>query len=1098
VGPSGRPSRVLVRQYIRAVAAGPVGAGSTGFVGREADIAALGDAVDAAMGGRGSLTLVCGEPGIGKTALVEHAAQAAADKGVVVRWATCWDGEGQPPYWPWLQVVRAELDGGLTGPGVAELLLGHGATGESDAARFELFDALARFLLGAAARAPRLVVLDDLHWADASSLRFLLFLTSQLRQAALAVVGTCRDVDVDPASPMLEVFPDLCRLSRVLSLDALGAPEIAALLEGFGAPAGPEEVADLSRQSGGNPLFASELARLGPAGLAGVDGVPLGLREVIGQRLRRFDDATMALMEAAAVLGQRFDVAELARMAGQAEADVLDRLAGPLAARLLRRADASSVGFAHDLVRRTLYDGMAAVQRAGWHGRAADALVAGGSAAADERAGRVAVHRVEAAVLGDRAAAVAACQAAADQARRALAHDEAAAYLRTAVRLCDEGPPGAAGTAELVLALAEAEWRAGRQNAAVAAAERALAEAQRTGDDVVFARAALACCLGSPVFDPRPDLVDLLEQARHRLQNREPALVARILARQSFLLLTVRPAEPEMVADQAVDAARRAGDDLALAEALQARHQAIWTEGRTEERAAIADELAGIAFRTGNRDLAVEATLMQFVIAMDTGDGDEVDRRLAEVTALATTLRRPLWRFYAATRRAAVALARGEHDDAERAIEEAQAVAPDGLVEAWAVLMNARFRLAVVRGDATTLASLAETLRTDFPLGPTTWTPGCQAALAMVVLGCEEQARSLVDRLIEQMDERGARLFSVLPGAFLLTEVCTRLGMTEHVPALYRVLAPHERAVANLAGGVQAFGPVAHALGCLAAAHGRTDVAVAHFATALAVADRMRSPAWAASTKAAWADVLATAGDVRGAARLRGEARAVAEALGLAQVLVAVGAPTLDPPAPSTFEARLRIEGDHWRVALGSEAIRLRDTKGLRFLAELVAHPGVERHALDLVAVTEGVSTEPGVDRRRIGDAGALLDPKAKEAYRRRLEDLRDDVAEAEAFHDDERAARAQAEIDALVQELSRAVGLRGRDRRAASAAERARVNVTRALRGAIARIEEVLPALGRHLDRCVRTGTFCVYEADGQLRVRVEPSGEPAEPALR
>ena len=1060
------------------------------FVGRKAHLVAVGDVVDDAISGRGSLTLICGEPGIGKTALVEEAARAAAATGVTVRWASCWEGEGQPPYWPWLQVVRAELHGAPAGRGVAELLLQQvGGAADAATTRFELFDALAGFLVGAAAQGPRMVVLDDLHWADASSLQFLLFLTRQLRQAAVAVVATCRDVDVDPASPLLEMFPDLCRLARVLSLGALSDREIAELLEASGAPARPHDVAELSRQSGGNPLFASELVRLGPGRPIGADGVPLGLREVIRRRLSRFDDATVALLQGAAVLGQRFDAAELARMSAHSEAEVLEGLAGPLDARLLVGAGArSDLGFAHDLVRRTLYDGLGAVQRAELHGRAADAIAAAGAGAVEEHAGRIAVHRVAAAVLGDRAAAVAACRAASDQARRELAHDEAAAYLRSAMRLTDEdSSPGGPGTGELALALAEAEWRAGRQQAAVAAAQRALAEARRTGDDVIFARAALGCCLGTPVFTPRPDLVELLDRALHGLADREPALLARILARQSFLLLTVRPAEPERVADQAVAAARRAGDDIALAEALQARHQAIWTEGRMGERAAIAAELVDIAGRTHNRDLAVEAALMLLVIALDTGDGDEVDRRLAEVAALAESLRRPLWRFYAATRRAAVALARGEHDAAERAIDEASAVAPDGLGEARVVLMGARFRLAMVRGDTAALASIAEALEGSFPLNVAAWTPGSQAALAMVILGREAQARRLTDRLMGDMDERGARLFSVLPGAFLLTEVCVRLGMTEHVPALYRVLAPHEGAVATLAGGVQAFGPVAHALGCLAAAQGRTDVAGAHFATALSVAERMRSPAWAASTKVAWADVLAATGDSEAAARLRGEARVVAETLGLAQVLAALGEPPVHPPIPSVSEAWMRIEGDNWRIAMGPETTRLRDSKGLRYLAELVAHPGVERHALDLVAVTEGAATESGLERRHIGDAGTLLDPAAKDAYRRRLEDLRDDVAEADAFHDVERASRAQAEIDALVQELSRAVGLGGRDRRAASAAERARLNVTRALRASIARIEETLPTLGRHLDRGVHTGGFCVYEPDEALRVRVE-----------
>jgi hypothetical protein len=154
----------------------------------------------------------------------------------------------------------------------------------------------------------------------------------------------------------------------------------------------------------------------------------------------------------------------------------------------------------------------------------------------------------------------------------------------------------------------------------------------------------------------------------------------------------------------------------------------------------------------------------------------------------------------------------------------------------------------------------------------------------------------------------------------------------------------------------------------------------------------------------------------------------------------------------------------------------LRHSKGLAYLAELVARPGVERHVIDLVDVVEGTPAEPGLDRRRLGDAGELLDASAKAAYRRRLAELREDLDDAEALGNDEAAYRVQEEIDAVVAELARAVGLGGRDRRAAAASERARLNVTRALRTSIARITELAPELGRHLDRAVRTGLYCTY----------------------
>lgn len=174
--------------------------------------------------------------------------------------------------------------------------------------------------------------------------------------------------------------------------------------------------------------------------------------------------------------------------------------------------------------------------------------------------------------------------------------------------------------------------------------------------------------------------------------------------------------------------------------------------------------------------------------------------------------------------------------------------------------------------------------------------------------------------------------------------------------------------------------------------------------------------------------------------------------------------------------ATLARDGKWWVVASDGTTARLQGTKGLRYLAELVAHPGVERHALDLVDRVEG--TSPGtVDRRALGDAGPALDGAARAAYRRRIERLRADADEAVAAGRFEEAEACEAELGELVRQLARAFGMGGRDRRAASAAERARLNVTRALRTAIARVADALPGPGAALDRGVRTGLYCAYE---------------------
>jgi tetratricopeptide (TPR) repeat protein len=189
---------------------------------------------------------------------------------------------------------------------------------------------------------------------------------------------------------------------------------------------------------------------------------------------------------------------------------------------------------------------------------------------------------------------------------------------------------------------------------------------------------------------------------------------------------------------------------------------------------------------------------------------------------------------------------------------------------------------------------------------------------------------------------------------------------------------------------------------------------------------------------------------------------------------------TARPVSTTGRVATLERGGDWWTVGCADTHVRLRDSKGMRYLADIVGHPGVERHAFDLVDLVEGVAAaDTGIDRRRLGNAGELLDAQSRTLYRRRVAELRDEVEDALAVEDDARAAKVQAELDRLIAELARAFGLGGRERTASNAAEKARLNVTRALRTAIAKLAEALPGPGAVLDRRVKTGLFCAYEPD-------------------
>lgn len=291
------------------------------------------------------------------------------------------------------------------------------------------------------------------------------------------------------------------------------------------------------------------------------------------------------------------------------------------------------------------------------------------------------------------------------------------------------------------------------------------------------------------------------------------------------------------------------------------------------------------------------------------------------------------------------------------------------------------------------------------------------------------------------------------------------------------------------------------------------------------IATRFPSKALVAGAAATRARVRLAEGDAVDAARLFGEAlegwgsvgapyeEAVAR-LGLAEAYAALGdsyLAELEQQAARATLARLdigpsivtaaargdgdrgpggagnafRLEGDYWSVVFDGRTVRMRDLKGMRYLALLLAEPERELHVLDLVAAERARTGmgEPGPQGAHDGgDAGVLLDPQAKEAYRRRLAEIDEDIDMARASGDAVREAQADLERDFLVREISRAVGLGGRDRRAGSTSERARVAVTRAVRQAMGRISEQHPELGQHLGRTIRTGTYCSYQPDPRV----------------
>jgi hypothetical protein len=313
-----------------------------------------------------------------------------------------------------------------------------------------------------------------------------------------------------------------------------------------------------------------------------------------------------------------------------------------------------------------------------------------------------------------------------------------------------------------------------------------------------------------------------------------------------------------------------------------------------------------------------------------------------------------------------------------------------------------------------------------------------------------------------------------LPALTLIALVAVRTGWREAAGELRRLLQPYEGWL-PVGNGVVADLSVDHHLGALALLDDDVDGAVAAAQAALAVARRARSPLLEAHALALLGRAVARTGDRRAAASARDAAMALAEPLGLRfddDGVVGPGPRATAAPAPAGPEARMvraRFVDGRWDLESPFGTGSVADTTGLRQLLVLVTSPGRDVPAVDLAAADGGT---PVVS----SDLGPALDARAKREYRRRVAELHEEIDEADAHHDGERAAKHRLELEALLDELRRAVGLGGRDRPQGSGAERARVNTARSIRRAIAAVGRAIPDLGSHLQVSVRTGHRCAY----------------------
>jgi tetratricopeptide (TPR) repeat protein len=679
------------------------------------------------------------------------------------------------------------------------------------------------------------------------------------------------------------------------------------------------------------------------------------------------------------------------------------------------------------------------------------------------------------------------------RARALLAYEEAAAHFGQALEMLDttgSAPP--ARRCELLLALAETQMAAADMPAARTSFEQAAEVARSTDDAELLAKAALG--LGAEFRVGAVDQLQIhaLQEALDALDTSDSALRARVLARLACALLGTSEVDRRIqLSEQAMAMARRVGDPAGLATVLSDWHLAIWGVEGPERRLAVADEIIRLGEASGDQTLALQGHALRSGDLLELGDVAGMAGEVEAVAQAANQLRQLQYQWQIPLMRATLAHLEGRFDQAEQLAEEA--LAAGRRAEGHGAVPGYLGVLATVRSSSgRRLEELIGPLREAADRYPTI--PAFRAALAMLLAGVDrrEEANDHFERL-------AADGFAGVPRDHLrvlclacLAAACCEVGDRERAAQLYELLLPSASHVIRMARvGAGCLGAVAHQLGMLAATMGRWEDAVAHLEAAIATQARMGAPPLLAISHYHLARALEARrrpGDSQQASQHHAEAVTLLRRLDMRPLFLPGLVAT--QPAPQKAEpigdarpgeevAVLRREGEYWTVAWQDRTFRLRDMAGLGYLARLLQEPDRELHSLELAVPAAVGERASRAAHASTGSLGPMLDAHAKAAYRRRLQELAEEQEQAETWGDPERAARARAEIDALTEQLAAAVGLGGRDRSAASQAERARVNVTKAIRAAIRRIAEHDPGLGDHLRRSIRTGTFCAYAPD-------------------
>lgn len=885
------------------------------FIGREQETKELRVALNETLSGKGHLFMLVGEPGSGKTRMTEQLATYARLCNAQVLAGKCYEGEGAPAFWPWLQIVRSYAQEvqpqkllSVMGPGAADIAqvvseikerlpdLSPPPTLEPEQARFRLFDSVTTFLKNASKLQPLVLILDDLHWADKPSLLLLQFLARELKDASILVVGTYRDMELGRQHPLSQTLGELSRLglsARIL-LRGLTEQDVARFIE---MTAGIKPIAHLVRtvyqQTEGNPFFLNEIVRLlvvegqleRPQVAAGSGvRIPEGVREVIGRRLDQLSDDCNRVLTIASVIGREFSLPVLEPLSEISGDQLLELLDEAMAARVISELPQAigHYGFVHALIRETLYDEISTARRVRLHRRIGETLEKIYANHPDSHLNELAYHFFEAAPAGNSDQAVDYAIRAANRAVSLLAYEEAAGHLeraRTVIELkeyVDEAQRG-----EVSLSLGDAYKKAGNNAKAREAFLQAVDIARKREAPDQLARAALG--IGTGVAAGRVDelQVSILKEALGALNEADPALRARLLSQLS-LALYYSPDQREEINHQAVELARRLGDPAAIVAALYARHVILDGTPSVDERLAVATEILGIAQKGGNKEMELQIRYRRIRDLMELAEMPAVDAEIETYATLAEELRQPRYLWLTPFLRASRSLAKGRLEDCERLAREALAIGQRAQDPTSPLLFETiMFTLRMVQGQVEDRVDAIKRYLENFPE-----IQSIRATIANLYfrLGRREDAQ-------REFAQVAAQDFANLPrdGSWHATManlayVCSYLNDVRRAGILYDLFlpfAPWQLVIGSAAIGT---GSNLRFLGILATTLSRWDDAESHFEGALLMNTRIGAIPYLALTQQEYGSMLlkrGRPGDREKALELFDQALAIGNEIGM-------------------------------------------------------------------------------------------------------------------------------------------------------------------------------------------------------------------------